>query len=261
MALKKLHDPALGVLRVAGFMSGSGTNLTKILEHQERLRGDRGASPYEVVVIFSDSAESSAPRLGREHDIPVVVRDLRGYCARRGKPRRDMAVRAAYDAETLRALSPYEVTAAAFAGYMSIATPALLSKLLAVNVHPADLSIRTANGLRRYRGDRAVADAIRAGEKTLASTTHIVEAAVDEGRILMISSPLDVEVPAGLFADRDLDAVAAANQERLKEAGDWVIFPATLEMIAEGRFAQDETGAIHFDGRPAPEGLRHGRIA
>lgn len=261
MALTKFHDPAHGVMRVAGFMSGSGTNLKRILEHQERLRGEGGAPPYEVVVIFSDSTESSALRIGREYDIPVVVRDLRAFYAKRGKPRRDMAVRAAYDAETLRALAPYGATAAAFAGYMSIATPVLLSKILAVNVHPADLSIRTEDGRRRYKGDHAVADAVRAGERTLASTTHIVEAEVDEGRILMISSPMQVVVQAGLSPDRDLDAVAAANQDRLKEAGDWVIFPATLEMIAQGRFACDETGSIHFDGRAAPEGVRYDRIA
>jgi phosphoribosylglycinamide formyltransferase-1 len=261
MALKRFHDPTRGVLRVAGFMSGSGTNLMRILEHQERLKKEKGSSPYEVVVIFSDSAESNALKMGRAFDIPVVVRDLRGYCAKRGRPRRDMAARAAYDAETLRSLAPHGVTAAAFAGYMSIATPALLSKILAVNVHPADLSIKAADGSRRFKGDHAVADAIRAGEKTLASTTHIVEPEVDEGRILMISSPLSVEVPAGLSMERDLDAVAEANQERLKESGDWVIFPATLEMIALGRYARDDEGVIHFDEKPVPEGLRYGQFA
>ncbi len=261
MALKKFHDPAGGVLRLAGFMSGSGTNLMRILEHQERLRSERGSSPYEVVVIFSDSTGSSAPRIGKEYDIPVVIRDLRAYYEKRGRPRRDMAVRETYDAETLRALAPYEVTAAAFAGYMSIATPVLLSKILAVNVHPADLSIKTDDGQRKYKGDHAVADAIRAGERTLASTTHIVEPAVDEGRILMISNPVDVEVGPGLSPNDDIGAVAEANQDRLKEAGDWVIFPATLEMIGQGRFAHDEKGTVHFDGRPAPDGVRYGRFA
>ena len=77
----------------------------------------------------------------------------------------------------------------------------------------------------------------------------------------MISSPLGVEVPAGLSVERNLDAVAQANQDRLKEGGDWVIFPSTLEMIALGRYACDESGAIHFDGKPVPEGLRYGQFA
>ena len=47
-----------------------------------------------------------------------------------------------------------------------------------------------------------------------------------------------------------------ANQDRLKEAGDWVVFPMTLQYVAEGRFAADESGAVYFDGEPVPAGLR-----
>jgi folate-dependent phosphoribosylglycinamide formyltransferase PurN len=256
MALTPFHDPSRGALRIAGFMSGSGTNLRRILEHQEALRLARGRAPYEVAVIFSDTADSNASAIGKDHDIPVVIRDLRGYCRHRDKPRRDMALRAQYDAETLAALRPFGVQAAAFAGYMSIASPVLVGGLLSVNVHPADLSIRKG-GTRKYKGDHAVADALREGEAHLASSTHIVEPEVDEGRILLISPPIDVVVGEGLSIEKDLDAIAAANQDRLKEAGDWVIFPATLQLIAEGRFAHDEAGTVHFDGRPAPDGVRY----
>ncbi|MCP4668777.1 MAG: formyl transferase, partial [Deltaproteobacteria bacterium] len=46
------------------------------------------------------------------------------------------------------------------------------------------------------------------------------------------------------------------HQERLKEAGDWKIFPRTIEMIARGRFALDENNRVYVDGDPVPEGLR-----
>ncbi|MFH1435377.1 MAG: formyltransferase family protein [Pseudomonadota bacterium] len=258
MALKRFHDPGSGAMRVAGFMSGSGTNLRRILEHQGSSKKREGASPYEVVVIFSDSAASSAPAIGKDFDIPVITRDLRAYCKARGRPRRDMAVREEFDLETLKALKPYGVSFAAYAGYMSVASRALINGFPGINVHPADLGIKEGGG-RKYRGDHAVADAIRAGEKTICSTTHIVEEAVDEGRILMISDGLSVEIGEGLAIGKDIEKIESVNQDRLKKAGDWVIFPATLRLIAEGRFSYDEaSGLVHFDGKPAPDGIRPG---
>jgi len=253
--LKPLHDPANGPLRVAGFMSGSGTNLRRILEF-ERERRRRGERPsFEVVVIFSDNAQSQAAAIGADFDLPVVIRDLAGYYRARGLPRKDMKAREQFDAETVRALAPFAVKAVAYAGYMSIATRPLIDAWLGVNVHPADLSIER-DGRRVFVGAHAVRDAIQAGEAMIASTTHIVEAVVDGGRLLMISPPLPVEWPAGTRPGdaAALAAVADHNQERLKRAGDWVIFPRTLHFIGLGRFAQDEQGRLYFDGEPTPKG-------
>jgi len=253
--LRKLHDPASGPLRVAGFMSGSGTNLRRILERQRQLASGRGRSSFEVAAIFSDNAASAAPSIGKDFDLPVMVRDIAAWYRARGKPRRDMGLRAQYDAETLRALDPYGVSAAALAGYMSIVSPVLIGKLLAVNVHPADLTVMQG-ARRKFTGDRAVADAIRAGERFLRSTTHIVEAGVDEGRLLLVSRPVPVATPAGRDPASDLDEIARLNQETLKREGDWVVFPLSLQLIAEGRFSADGEGTLHFDGRPVPSGVR-----
>jgi hypothetical protein len=103
-----------------------------------------------------------------------------------------------------------------------------------------------------------VRDAIKAGEKAVRSSTHIVEETVDGGRIALISAPLQLEIPPGLdlTAKEGLKAAEAFNQGRLKESGDWVIFPRTLEYIADGRISSDEAGTLHFDGEPIPQGLR-----
>ena len=255
--LRPLHDPAAGPLRLVGLMSGSGSNLRRILERRQTLEADRGRSPFEVVAIFSDSWNSRATELGREFDLPVVTRDIASFYAVRGRPRRDLALRAEFDAATVTALRPFGAAAAAYAGYMSVATAPLLEALLGINVHPADLSLER-DGRRRYTGDQAVRDAILAGERELRSTTHLIEPVVDGGRLLAISPPVPVELPAG-FDPTDRVAVrqvAAEHQDRLKRRGDWVVFPRTLEWLAEGRIAADESGALHFDGRPIPHGLR-----
>ena len=258
MKLKPLHDPGQGPLRVVGLMSGSGTNLRRILEHQERLTKQEGRPVFEVVVIFSDSWNSKATELGRDHDLPVLVRDLRAWLKKRGIPRSDLLRREEFDRGTIEALKTFGAQAAAYAGYMSLATPPLIRAWLGVNVHPADLSVTLPNGKRKWTGAHAVRDALAAGEKILRSTTHLIEPECDMGRIFMVSAPLPVEVPNGadLSDPHQLDAIAARNQDRLKKKGDWVIFPRTLEAIARGQFQADADGNFYFQSRPVPQGVR-----
>ena len=73
----------------------------------------------------------------------------------------------------------------------------------------------------------------------------------------MISPPLNVNLPEGFdLRDRDqVNLVSDAHQNRLKEIGDWVIFPRTLEYLADGKYSQDERGNLYFDNKPIPQGL------
>ena len=62
-------------------------------------------------------------------------------------------------------------------------------------------------------------------------------------------SELEAADPAALAAAAD------RNQDRLKETGDWVIMPRTIEAIARGWFARDGRGRVYYQGRPAPIAL------
>ena len=74
----------------------------------------------------------------------------------------------------------------------------------------------------------------------------------------MISLPLKVSLPGGFDVNnRDkLNSVSDAHQNRLKEIGDWAIFPRTLEYLADGRYSKDEQGSLYFDDKPIPQGLK-----
>ncbi len=255
--ITSLHDPSKGPLRVVGLMSGSGTNIRKIIEHQHTLARNEGTSPFEMVVLFSDTWNSNATKIGTEWDIPVITRDISGFYAKRGKKRSDLSIRPEFDWETAKALSPYDVKVGVYGGYMSVATAPLIKAFLGINVHPADLSIEQG-GKRKYTGDHAVRDAIAAGEKTIAASTHIIEEAVDEGPLFMISPPLSVILKKewDLSDPEDLSEAEFMNQGRLKEHGDWVIFPKTIEYLARGRFGRDDAGLLYFDGEPIPKGLK-----
>jgi len=247
-------------MRVAGFMSGSGTNLVKILEKQDELARTPGGCPYEIVVVFTDNPGGNAARIASSYGLPLIREDIQAFYRSRGHAtRRDLSLRPAYDRCVLDALAPYRIDAIVLAGYMSVVTEPLLNAFAGriVNVHPADLRI-LEGGRRKYTGDYAVRDAILAGESVLRATTHIVRAEVDGGEILMVSAPVPVELPDGVRADppawpeeRDLwNRIAGEHQERLKRVGDWKILPKTLEWLARGRYAVDEKGRVYLDGEP-----------
>lgn len=251
-------------MRVAGFMSGSGTNLVRLLEHQKRLGKEEGRPVFEVAFIFSDRGDgrSSGEKIGRDWAIPHVSYDIRSFhrlkkAARTVKTRKGMALRQEYDRLARTLIRAFEVDLIALGGYMSFIT-----LTPCVNVHPADLSILAQNGARRFVGDDAVMEAIRAGQRELRSSTIWTDMGVDTGPLLMVSEPVAVELPVPLEELLDdeprLRRVAEEHQERLKEAGDWVVFPRTVEAIARGRFAFDRGGGVLFDGRPAPGGVRPG---
>jgi folate-dependent phosphoribosylglycinamide formyltransferase PurN len=166
-----------------------------------------------------------------------------------------LSARREFDSLAANLIQTFEIDLIALGGYMSYTT-----LKGCINVHPADLSIMTVDGRRKYIGDHAVLDAIVAGETVLRSSTLWTDQGVDTGPILMISKPLKVELPEPLeqlLKDRDrLLLVVEDHQKRLKEVGDWNIFPRTIEMIAEGRFAFDEQNRVYVDGRSTPHGYR-----
>ncbi len=249
-------------MRVAAFMSGSGTNITKLIECEKRLRTAEGTSPFEVVFVFSDRSDGlcAGEKIACNNGLPYFSYDTRTFHRLRSTERtvrtpEGLAARREYDDVAARLAGAFDIDVIALGGYMSYTT---LSRC--VNVHPADLSLHSPEGTRKYVGDNAVRDAIAAGEKTLRASTLWTEEGVDTGPLLMVSRSLPVELPEPLDVltrnqEKFLKTVAE-HQERLKEVGDWSIFPRTIEMMARGRFALDENNCVYVDGDPVPEGFR-----
>jgi folate-dependent phosphoribosylglycinamide formyltransferase PurN len=264
MTPELLFDPdkAGRPMRVAAFMSGSGTNIVKLLELERKQKSEHGASPYEVVFIYSDRSDGKCrgESIAREAGIPYFSYDVRRFHELRGAKRtmrteEGRKLRREYDNVARTLVKTFEIDVIALGGYMSVTT---LGRC--VNVHPADLSITNEDGTRRFVGDDAVIDAIAAGRTELRASTLWTDQGVDSGPLLMISRPLPVELPLPIEdLQKDPDAlrrVAGEHQERLKEAGDWEIFPRTILMIARGRFAMDKSGRVYVDNRKTEHGFR-----
>jgi phosphoribosylglycinamide formyltransferase-1 len=253
-------------VRICGFISGSGTNLVHIIEHQHELQKRVGKPVYEVVLIFTDNKDGRAEEISSEHEIPYICRDINDFYQGRGhENKRDLSLRPEFDLKTVDAIREYRVDVIALAGYMSIVTEPLLNAYPGriFNVHPADLSIKTAEGRRRFTGLHAVKDAILAGEKELRASTHVVRAEVDYGEIILISRPIPVEVPSGFTLEelgrpgnaQRLLQLVSEHQDRLKAAGDWVIYPKTLELFSTGKIRFDKEGGVYLDNRNFENGI------
>jgi len=249
-------------MRVAAFMSGSGTNIRKLMALERALKTQEGHSPLEVIFIFSDRSDGKCQgeRIAIENGIFYTSYDIRTFHRIRTISRSvltpdGLEARKEYDRVARKLVETFHIDVIALGGYMSYVT---LDRC--VNVHPADLSILSPDGKRKYVGDQAVYDAILSGETSLRASTLWTDEGVDTGPLLMVSDALPVSLPEPLekLAEdkKKLSAVAERHQERLKEMGDWKIFPKTIEMIARGQFALDEKGRVYVEGRLVPAGYR-----
>ena len=260
--------------RVAIFLSGSGSNAEKILE---RHASEKGGAPFDIVALVTDAPKTSrANELGERFGIPVVAEDIRDFYHARGETRVSIATPAGQAVrkewtDALRAkLAPLKVTFALFAGFVPLTN--LTQDYPCLNVHPGDLTYlkdgqRHLVGLHEIPVERAILDGLDylRSSVILAGSYSGRGDDMDNGAILGISAPMEMEVPeeelkrfqaiaagrparrpVGGFRD-ELETFASDQQSRLKEAGDWVVFPPVVWDFAADRFYIDsENGALFF---------------
>lgn len=249
-------------MRIACFMSGTGTNARKLIEYQKSFENKLQIPPFKIVAIFTDNPDSNAKAIANEFELPYLEGDFGKFIE--GKEKNSES-RKQFDRMAYWMIKSCRADAIALCGYSRIVTAPILDNYLVVNVHPGDLSV-AEDGKRRYVGLHNVPakKAILAGEQFLHSTTHIVTEELDAGSLLVISKPLTVELPYGVNLDdlrnpeneKLLDEVASKHQDMLKEIGDWEILPLTLHWIAEGRFGIGGDNKVYLDGREIINGYR-----
>lgn len=232
---KPIYRPQSGrKMRVVVLFSGGASGLKYLLESDPNLGDD-----YEIVGAFTDREDASGIELTRRAGIPVEIFSFKRYLEARGAKRSDPETRQAYFTEVLQRIKPWEPDVLMLSGFMLIVTDPLLSayRPRILNVHPADLRAVGERGRRKYVGMDAVAQAIRAGEKSTRSTVHLVTEEVDGGPILVVSDPLEVEPGVS----------PKEHQERMKWACDGPAVQRALRLIAEGRvWVNDRSGTLEI---------------
>ncbi|MBM3292093.1 hypothetical protein FJY84_05395 [Candidatus Bathyarchaeota archaeon] len=256
------------LMHVACFMSGSGSNVRRIIEKSKEVD-----SSYKVVLIFTDTGNDKvnkngkricqALQIAREYEISYECIDILDFYKDHGhSSKKDLSLRPEFDKLVVERIEKYNIDLIVLGGYMSITTEPILTRYSSkiINVHPADLSIQIGEE-RKYVGIHTVRDAILEGEKEISATTHIVREKVDHGEILIISKPVKIELDNGINikklkeSKQLLNEVVEQYQSKLKENGDWIILPLSAQMIGEGRFSLAK-GLVYLDGKPTSHGLR-----
>ncbi len=266
--LKKLFEAPVGrKARLALFLSGSGSNASRILEIAAQ-----GDCSYEVAVLVTDAPESSAAaELGEKYSLPVVALDIRRFYADHGES--GIALNSAYrrelrdkwSDELYKEVVKFEVDAGILAGFIPLSN--IVGKLPCLNVHPGDLTV-TENGVRILAGlhYRPVETAILRNFE-LRSSVILAQnyqgdgkKEQDSGPILGISAPVEIDLEGHSLEELQaisdsrttapyddlLRKLAHKNVEKLKIQGDHVVFPMAIEHFVRGDYATDECGTLYF---------------
>lgn len=174
---------------IAVFASGAGTNFQTIVD-----RAKSGALPVEVRLLVSDKPRCLAVERARRMGIEVFLAPSSAFS---GRQEMDRAIG--------RALDAANVELVVLAGFMRLLGPELVGawRNKMINLHPSLLPA--------YPGLDALGQAIRAGEKVMGCTVHIVDEGLDTGPIVAQRS---FEVPTGA-GRAEIEEVLHAHEHEL----------------------------------------------
>ena len=255
-----------GKVKIAIFLSGSGSNAEKLLEKQ-RQEGENCA--YEISVLLADRTKNCRIlELGEKYNTPTEVVNIKSFYESYGLKSISLAlkegqkVRELWTAELYSKLQKYTVDFAVLAGFIPLTN--ITEFLPCLNVHPGDLLVER-NGRRLLVGlhETPIELAIVNGIDNLRSSVIIAEPYsslddMDNGALLGVSDKMPIDLqghsveelqevyrkreerrPAGGYKDI-LHDIASHNQELLKIAGDHIVLPQTVENFAKSFYGKNE---------------------
>ena len=189
-------------MKIAVFVSGSGTNLQTLIEqlHQD------GRSGIDIAVVISDRPKAYALTRAARAGIPThIVRT------------QDFENRVDFDAEISRLIERYAAELIVLAGFMKLFQPPFVRKYQnrIINVHPTLLPA--------FPGAHPVADTLAYGVKIAGVTVHFVDEGIDSGPIIAQAT-----VPV---LDTD-DEESLHNRIQVEEHK---LYPKAIKWYAQGK--------------------------
>ena len=242
--VKPLYTPVEGQpAQVAAFMSGSGTNVRRVLEEEERLGMD---SPFHVSLIVTDRPKrSNAKAIAEEyaqkgHSLTLVSHDIGRFYRERGRKKatlsteRDREIRAEYTDTLREKLRAYPIDFAVFGGFAPLTN--ITDDFPCLNVHPGDLSL-VVDGIKVLKGLHKVPvqAALDRGLEYVRSSVILAMSYTGEGDD-MDRGPL---IALGPRMDIGTETDAGTIQDCLKEASDWKVLPVAVVEVARGNVVVD----------------------
>lgn len=262
--------------RVAIFLSGSGSNAEQVLKRYSDERAAGKNPGFELVALVTDAPKTSrACELGKLFDLPVIAEDISEFYHSHGATKVTIAdelgkkLRLEWTDALRRKLAPLSIDFAIFAGFVPLTN--LTGDFPCLNVHPGDLTYlkdgqRYLVGLHTIPVERAILEGLDYMRSSVIQAIPYTGSGddMDNGALLGISEEVPIDLrghsleelqacaaarapkrPIGGYKDV-LAEVAAFNQNKLKEFGDWVVLPRVVWDFAAGKFARDENGGLLF---------------
>ncbi len=201
-------------LKTVVLISGNGTNLQAIIDAQQA-----GQLPVSLASVLSDYPQANGLERARTAGISTVVVDYRG-CADRNEFNRKLH-------DELGTLQPELIV---LAGFMRIISDELTEHYQGrmLNIHPSLLP--------KYPGLHTYRRVLETGDAWHGSTVHFVTPQLDAGP------------PIIQYRVRIRDAETEQSLAARVQAGEYIIYPRTIEWIAERRLdLRDDT--VWLDGQ------------
>lgn len=194
-------------LRCAILISGSGSGMQAMLEHQQ----NPDCMHITAVVVSNKSGVTGIER-AENLDVPTVV--IETSLDLEGDERR-----ISHELEIEQALLDYEVELVILSGYMRLLSPQFVARWEGkiLNIHPSLLP--------DFPGAHAHRDVIASGVDKSGCTVHYVDAGMDTGEII---AQCEVEV----FPE-DTEETLAARVKQFEH----ILYPMVVDAIAGGDFS------------------------
>lgn len=192
-------------LRLAVFISGSGSGMQALLYHQE-------SKPclHETTLVVSNIAGVAGLDKAEAHNVNTVTIELDRSITDRNERRE------AHERDIMAAMEEHGIEAVILSGYMRILSSLFVRawKGRLLNIHPSLLP--------KYPGAHAHRDALADGATVTGCTVHLVDEGVDSGPIL---AQREIEI----LPDDDEDSLS----ERVK-ALEHKLYPEVIDDFSAG---------------------------
>lgn len=192
-------------LRIAVFISGSGSGLNALLNYQQTPRA------HITKLIISDNINAHGLKYGYDNNIKTKIIPLPDIF---DKNRQRILHEGLINIELINS----KVELIVLSGYMRILTPSFVAKWKGriINIHPSLLP--------DFPGVHAHRDVIQSGVKISGCTVHLVDSGVDTGMIL---AQREVKIIPGETIQTLQDKIKKIEHE---------IYPKTLDLLCEGQY-------------------------
>ena len=205
------------MLKLAGLVSGGGTNLQAIIDAISAGKITNAC----ISVVISNNANAYALERARANGNEALCISPK-----------DFESRDAFNQAFLDKLNSYNVDLVVLAGFLVVLPEMMIKEYTnrIVNIHPSLIPSFCGKG---FYGLKVHEGVLARGVKVTGATVHFVDEGTDTGPIILQKA---VEVEQG-----DTPEVL---QRRVMEQAEWVILPKAIDLIANGKVSVEDGHVI-----------------